>query len=490
MNCLYTYKRFKIITAAVIAALLSLLPFNVKAVEEGPWFFDNLTVLDIPSVTSDVFNSDDERGVVFIFSSFNNVIKNQFTAAIEKSPLLYRYVDNLNMPGKTVIEVFSNELPIDFAVRKIKGNEQILIGTVNNGYTLYKILKPAMELSKVPEGIADLLVKGKVTESNILIINYIESLKNEKKKLSKTTKAIFELINTFSDLSNASNCNISDSDFDLNNVDDALSEYLRAYCHYSINNLNEAALAVGKLINPKVNSIILDVATTLSNRIIFKRILEADRHKSPLELAIGVMKNEHEIIKTDGVVCTYQSVVRTLQNSGFESVLGSAALYMVTNFNDRELNRYASSIVMSFYSSGMNVRAEESASFFIAQKGIDKYSKGELLKVRGMTKLQDGSWKAAEDDLSEAEKILGFLPVEAALSKVESVLRTRDYYGTENYTGEPLSTTLEENLKNTKGELLAWSKRLYGEALLKEGKLPQSEILQGIPSNTLYEDAQ
>ncbi|MBN2803645.1 MAG: hypothetical protein JXR91_11160, partial [Deltaproteobacteria bacterium] len=26
--------------------------------------------------------------------------------------------------------------------------------------------------------------------------------------------------------------------------------------------------------------------------------------------------------------------------------------------------------------------------------------------------------------------------------------------------------------------------------LLKEGKLPQSEILEGIPSNTLYEDAQ
>jgi hypothetical protein len=250
MNCLYTYKRLKTIIASISVSLIFLLPVNGQAVEEGPWFFDNLTVIDVPSMTSDVFNSDDELGVVFIFSAFNNEIQNQFTGAIENSPLTYRYVNNLNMPGKTVIEVFSNELPIDFAIRKIKGNEQILIGTVNNGYTLYKNIKPAIELSKVPEGVADLLVKGKVTEADILITNYIESLKNEGKKVSKTTKTIFELINNFSDLSQSSECKSFEGDFDLNKIDDALSEYLRAYCNYSIKNFTEAELALGKLINP------------------------------------------------------------------------------------------------------------------------------------------------------------------------------------------------------------------------------------------------
>ena len=243
----------------------------------------------------------------------------------------------------------------------------------------------------------------------------------------------------------------------------------------------------------------------LERRIVFGRVLDADRRGQPVLVAARFMKDKDALAGAAAAdTSILEALVDNLRRIGLAGLVTDVVDRVAIGSDERKGAAGAGAIAEAYLGGDQLLRASDAASYFLSRKPAE-WLAGRLLRVRGLAALQDGQWANAVADLDAAKPLVADFGPADTLAGAEALLRRGPVAVIEPKAKKPpkkpvappppppppppISASLPAADK-IPAYLVPWLARLAGQAALEEGREPEAKLLDAQPAHVLYRAAE
>ncbi|MCP4676916.1 MAG: hypothetical protein GY854_15645 [Deltaproteobacteria bacterium] len=469
----------KWITTGLIV-ILAFVAQTSSAEQRGPWTFNNITVLTFPSSKVKVHRTADHRGVRLALPVWNEEIEREMKDVLDDSPLTYRL--HLLPMAAMGVEVYSQAMDIDFAVRQNKGLTQIIIGELRTQRVVLNIIGDNQRIAPLPKEVYNLLKEGKLSSARRKM-GKLKTTGTYKRILNRARRGVLSSI-----IYGPNSMQCPGLPRILKNPAIHEGMVLSAWCLRASGKPHRAIQYLEALDDAPMMPEVASRSHSLRARIVAGLVLSADRADLPIFAAAYSLKHWGTVRVALNSTSFLETVARNLRKVGVGNLFPLIADAEIAKIADNRQAVLAPALVESFLSAGYYVRALDAATFFLTARQPDWY-KARLMRVRGYAELQEGNWKEARRDLVEARRHLGDWSLRDELALIEAQLR-----------GEGSVASLEKNLReavrkerrlnSVSSGVQYWMERLLGEIQVGMGNLPEEDVFDILPAHVLFRSAQ
>ncbi|MCP4600067.1 MAG: hypothetical protein GY847_05935 [Proteobacteria bacterium] len=445
--------------------------------QNGPWTFNNITVLTFPSSEVQVRQTADRRGVDISLPIWNPQIEKAVKHTLARSPLSYRL--HFLPRAAMGVEVYSLTTDIDYAARRQKKVTQIIIGELRPERVSSDLIGSKDRINPISEKTRELLRAGKMVSAR----REITKIEITNKYMRLLYRARWAVLDSLIYGADSMQCPRLPRDLTHPMVHEGV--FLSAWCLRAAGQLVRALYYLHTLGLSDVSPEQAKRIRELSAQVVAGLVLSADRSDSHIYAAAYSIKHQ-DIISAYLTDASFLEVVAAnLGKAGVGNLFVRIANAEIAKIEDEKQATLAPVLVESFLNAGQYIRALDSASFFLSGRQ-PKWYEARLQRVRGHAHFQEGNWREADIDLNVAKQHLTNWNLDDELSSIETFLRAGHPVA---LLGDRFKHAYSGRPRNLPDSYPHWFTRLKGEIDLKSNRMPKNSVLDKLPTYVLVQGA-
>jgi hypothetical protein len=476
MKSLFTSLQLRLLLTPVLLCAGMIAGQDSRASESAFQSFDNATVISVSKTGVTLDESDDGRGLLIHFASWNAGSGERIRKSLSRSPLQYRQLPGRQ--GMMTLEVYSRDKDVAFASKMERRELQILVGEERRGRVMADLLEASADRIPLPGGAIAASRGGKIGETAALLE---ADASKDQESILKAARAVLAMS---AHTSGRVAC-LEHKPAHFDSIETAEGALLNAWCHLFQGNEPISHDIVVQALRSNLPDSFKERVNGLKRHLALKVLYEASRESDPLHVALTLQKYRDVLMQGDTSVFTYEIITHALQDSGLRYMLKDIADQLIVNSSDERLQALGPLVAECYLMSGNPVRSQDVASFFLEKKQ-PHWRRSRLLAIRGQAYLRDGNWAAAVQDLARSQVVSSAMRTEETLSFIEAVLRSRGALSS-------VDARLVELVRDPALKMTAlqrnWFKQLLARYEVESLRMPSGELVELVPAHSLVRSA-
>jgi hypothetical protein len=464
----------------VFAALLGA-SRQAYAERSDPFAFGKLAILSFVNHDVKVQRTDDGRGVVLLLDSFSPALEALIRASLGGGGLNLRLLPK--QQAEMAVEIYSTSLDIDFAVRREKDLQQILIGELRPERRMLELLTVDGGLELLPLPVIAELEAGQLMQARALV----SSVNNNVASGGYLSEARIAALDACINGAALEKCPPAPPSIVTLGLQQGL--LLAAWCEIGSERLEQAVAHLDALLaDANVNPHVQETARRMKRRVSSGRVLAGERAGALINAANDYLLQEATIPLEGAAPFFYERLGQLLMQAGVGQRFAAASKVALATASDKDMLHIAPISAEALWDAGEEVRALDVAQFFERELvKAPSWAAGRLHRVLGMSAMRTGNWPKAVAALERSRALLGASSYADELALQEARLSV----GTPAAELLPILQALHQaGAAKTSAWMDRWLSRLWGETWLLLGKLPSDPVLAVQPGYVLYRAAE